>query len=303
MNSTLTHNLDNAVLINEYSSASIIEMYKKQLDINVERFFKNIETVQLFECKTTKYQYYYPKEIAGDSDFYEQLEQFNWYYMSWKWEHETVLELIQKDDAILEVGSGGLGFIEKINAKGYEIVGLELNDKSIIKAKEKGLKVLSETIQDFALKNRNAFDMVCSFQVLEHISDVDSFLRAKIDCLKPGGKLVICVPNNNSFIKYTEGGVLNFPPHHMGRWTKQSLENITEQYQDIKLIDIVNEPLQTYHFNWYINQVTNKIKSTYKLYRPYKLTVLIKKLVSLYVKYNHKNIKGHSIMAIYEKTS
>jgi 2-polyprenyl-3-methyl-5-hydroxy-6-metoxy-1,4-benzoquinol methylase len=78
-------------------------------------------------------------------------------------------------------------------------------------------------IQDFCKTHKNEFDVVCFFQVLEHIKDVDSFMRSSITILKNKGKILIAVPNNDAFVmKYDYlRGVGNVPPppphhHHVG---------------------------------------------------------------------------------------
>jgi 2-polyprenyl-3-methyl-5-hydroxy-6-metoxy-1,4-benzoquinol methylase len=93
---------------------------------------------------------------------------------------------------------------------------LELNEKAIQTGRAKGLDVHADTIQDFARTHQNAFDVVCYFQVLEHITDVQSFVQASVDALKPGGKLIICVPNNEGFLKYDKHNLLNQPPPPYG---------------------------------------------------------------------------------------
>ncbi|WAC01932.1 class I SAM-dependent methyltransferase [Lacinutrix neustonica] len=207
--------------------------------------------------------------------------------------------MFKKEDNILEVGSGGLGFVQKLSREGYNITGLELNEHSIVKAKKQKLKVYAEPIQAFAKTHEQAFDVVCSFQVLEHISDVQSFVKAQIECLKPGGKLVICVPNNDAFIKHSEGGVLNFPPHHMGRWRPSSLKAL-EKVFDLKLVTFAYEPLQSYHKEWYIKSMTTYLQK-YKFMRGVAKVLSLSNLIRYYTKVNSANIKGHSILAVYEK--
>jgi len=43
---------------------------------------------------------------------------------------------------------------------------------------------LNETIEGYSEINHGQFDLVCSFQVLEHIPKVYSFLEGKVKALK-----------------------------------------------------------------------------------------------------------------------
>jgi len=278
----------------------IINGYKNQLSINVRPYFKEITEVCIYECERTKYRFYYPFTIGGDNNFYQNLQQFDWYYNPWKWEQETANSIIKITDKILEVGCGGLGFIEKMNNFGYDITGLELNKDSIYKAKKLDLKVIEESVETHSIKNFEKYDIVCSFQVLEHISDVHSFLKANIDCIKSGGKLIISVPNNNSFIKLSKNLYLNMPPHHMGLWNKFSLESLPSLF-NIKLEKIKFEPLADYHLDWYVNlniqERINKNKFSKIIFNRLKLkrsyTYLITKM--------RRIIHGHTILVIYRK--
>lgn len=281
-------------------SKSIIEKYKNVFGIDVSIFFSGINEIGVYKCTQTNYRFYYPLNIGGDGNFYKSLESFEWYYMPWKWEHSKALSVLNKNDNILEVGSGGLGFLEKIHSLGFEIAGLELNPLSLEKAAEKNLKVFDDPIQNHALKYPNYYDVVCSFQVLEHIADVHSFIEAQLDCLKKGGKIIVSVPNNNSFIRYSNGGILNLPPHHMGLWDSESLKSLTKIF-NIELKKIYYEPLQKYHLDWYIDTVfTNRIKkidTLFKIYNKLNVKNILKAIIGKF----RKNINGHSILVIYEK--
>lgn len=277
----------------------MINSYKENFSIDTSHTLSG-ESVGLYCCKDTGYRFFYPYDIAGDGKFYEQLQEYDWYYMSWKWEHEKALTYIESEMKILEVGCAQGSFLKKVQEE-YQAVttGLELNEKAVAEANSKGIEVYAETVQDHVKDHREKYDLVCSFQVLEHISDVKSFIQAQIDVLKSGGKLLACVPNNNSFIQYQEGGLLNFPPHHMGWWNEDSLANI-EKVFPLKLVDCLFEPLQPQHIDWYTSIVGTRFFEKPilgSLFYRFRLREVAKKIVD---KFSHK-IKGHSILAIYEK--
>lgn len=278
----------------------LIVDYKNQFDINIQKYFDGIANIKIYECVNTKYRFFYPFNIDGDGVFYEHLQKYDWYYMPWKWEHYITKKLLYGQEKVLEIGSGGLGFVENLFKSGYNITGLELNEESIIKAHKIGLNVLCETIQTHAINNFEKYDLVCSYQVLEHISDVNSFIQAQINCLKKGGKLIIAVPNNDSFIKYTKGGLLNFPPHHMGLWNKSSLISLVNLF-DIKVDKILFEPLQEYHLDWYINSMIQNRINKNKIIRVVFKKLKLKNIFINLVKKCKSKIHGHTIMVIYTK--
>jgi 2-polyprenyl-3-methyl-5-hydroxy-6-metoxy-1,4-benzoquinol methylase len=279
---------------------TLIKDYQNSFKLDISRFFNGISEVIIYQCIQTGYKFYYPFDITGDSDFYKHLQQFDWYYMPWKWEHNITKKLLSGNEKILEIGCGGLGFVENLFKSGYDITGLELNEESIVKANKLGVNVLNETVQAHATNNFEIYDLVCSYQVLEHISEVNSFIKSQINCLKKGGKLIISVPNNDSFLKLNKGGILNFPPHHMGLWNKKSLTSLADLF-DLKIDKVFFEPLQEYHLDWYINTMINykinKNKMTRFIFEKFKL----KKIYTRIIKKIKGKIHGHSIMVIYTK--
>ena len=289
-----------AIRVKEYETAMIIRRYKEELSLDVNRFFSS-QSISLYQCPDTRYKFFYPEQLAGDGKFYETLQGFDWYYIPWKWEHQITAQYIENVSSILEVGCGQGGFIEKINMKKeiMEVVGLELNEDAVKKLSAKRLKVLNKKVQDFALEQRNHFDLVCSFQVLEHIYDVKSFVQSMIECLKPGGKLVIAVPDNKSFIQYDEGGILNFPPHHMGWWDVDSLTALGN-FLNLKVEKFYHEPLQEYHIDWYLNLLGKKAFSSFAAFL-WGYEKIIKPLLRQLIKMKIIRPRGHSILVIYQK--
>ena len=254
----------------------------------------------MYKCESSGFRFYYPFDINGDALFYSKLQKYDWYYIPWKWEHEICKGMIRKGSKILEVGCGKGSFLKKIyQEKGAEITGLELNKEAIREGEKNGVPILDETIQNHALKNNEQYDMVCSFQVLEHISDVNSFIQAKLDCLKKNGKLVIAVPNNDSFIKFDKTNLLNLPPHHMGLWNPCSVKALGKVF-NIKLERIYLEPLQEVHFPWYfftqISRIQGRNKFIGKIVEKLSLPVY-----KPFLQLTNRFIVGQTMLAVFEK--
>jgi len=294
---TLTNDV---ILEKTIDKAWIIDAYN-QYNIDTSAYFTDIERVSIYRCNATGYRFFYPMNLSGNSAFYEHFQQFDWYYMPWKWEHEITQHYIQPGMSLLEVGCAHGAFIQRINEhiKLKRIVGLELNETTVKKTDQ--WEIRNETVQTFAETNQQAFDLVCSFQVLEHISDVHGFLKTSIDCLQIGGTLIISVPNNDSFIKDSDN-CLNMPPHHMGLWNEASLRAL-EKVFPIQVIKIHFEELQEYHLSNFLHSVHYARFSplTAKIIRKWhKMTGIYSKRLAE-IRKKRQSIIGHTILASFKK--
>lgn len=287
------------VFENNILCSNIIENYKKTFNIDVTRFFQGLESIQIYKCLETGYRFYYPFNIDGDGKFYEHLQQFDWYYMPWKWEHEQAYNLIKPNNQVLEVGCAKGCFIEKLSKSGIDCIGLELNEDAVEEGKRKGMKILNETIQEHAKYNPEKYDVICSFQVMEHIASIKEVIQASIDSLKKGGKLIISVPNNDSFLGYDTDNYLNTPPHHMGLWNDQSLKGLTHIF-NIKLKEIYLEPLQSYHKTYFSNVMIRHYLEKFKSFSPFSNRIVPKVIPKMAIFFPNK-IKAFTIQAVYEK--
>lgn len=288
----------NVVLERKISSSFIKDEYMSSYSIDVSGILGKTEEVGVYRCLDTDFRFYGPSTAAGDAKFYEELQKFPWYYMDWKWEHQKVKDILIPGETVLEIGCAEGTFIDRIKENNNG-VGLELNVVAAKAAQLKGLNVLTQSIESHADENENHYDVVCSFQVMEHIADVQSVVAASVKTLKPGGRLMISVPNNSSFIKYSPNSIMNMPPHHMCLWDEKSLSNLQENF-GITLKEFHYEPLQKYHYpviwsNWLYKKLPSKLMA--------KAVNRISKILGLYnlVGLRKNKIIGHSIIAVYTK--
>jgi hypothetical protein len=96
-----------AIFIKSINPKEIVKKWKNNMGIELSDEFKNLNSIDYFKCPNTGFGWYEPKEAAGTSNLYEQLEKFDWYYMKEKWEFTMALNLINQQSKILEVGAGG----------------------------------------------------------------------------------------------------------------------------------------------------------------------------------------------------
>jgi len=293
----------NVAELEQIVSKHLIENYWQHYNIDITYLLAKTPTVSIYKCLDSGYRFYYPFNIAGDDKFYRHFGKFEWYYLPWKWEHQQCAELVHDGDRVLEVGAGKGDFIFNLSKlKDIDAVGLELNSDAIGLAAGSNTKLLNQTIEEHAKVASGRYNMVCSFQVLEHVPNVRTFVQAMVKCLKPGGTLLISVPNNDSFIGLNihSSRFLNMPPHHLGLWDQNSLQSLAKFFPIVHR-EFKIEPLQINHSDLYQFNIVKRIffKSNFLVRVYWKLR--IHKLFRPLIMWFANRIVGHSIIAIYEK--
>lgn len=292
----------NVVLEKQIPSHLIIERYFEELNIDVSRYFRGIETVELYRCADTGYRFYNPSSLAGDDEFYQKLQKHKWYYEAWKWEYEVAQTFVEPKDHVLEIGCGTGEYLDRLRERGIDCVGLELNSNAIKIGIGKGLHIIGESIQDHAKENAEKYDLVCSFQVLEHITLVRDFIQSSITALRTGGRLIISVPNNDSLM-FSKGKTmaLNMPPHHMGLWNLNSLASL--QNFGVRLKRVEFESLEK-HRRFLEDEIQEELSA--KMIEKYSvigkaLTPFAKRISNWTLSKIVKEVAGHTILVVYTK--
>ncbi len=232
--------------------------------VDTKRFFGDAKKISLYKCNETGFRFYFPFTLAGDGEFYEQLQKIPWYYMEEKWEFGVALDLLKGGEKVLEIGSGKGGFLRKARAKNIDVYGAELNKLQAENLRAEGFSVFDENIENSVDAYSESFDAVCAFQVLEHVSNPKSFIETSLKLLKRGGKLIYSVPNHDSFMGLDDENFLDMPPHHMGLWDENSLVAL-ERFFPVKVSKIFIEPLQAYHLDYYKAVFEKKYDDKYSI--------------------------------------
>ena len=143
---------------------------------------------------------------------YERLE------LTSSWSHENkIIENHIREKAvageILQILEAGCGQKWSLNLDGiqYILTGVDL-DKAALEIRKSTLKDLQETIEgdlrSVTLKE-NHYDVIYCSYVLEHIEGAEQVLNNFIKWLKPGGTIVLLIPDPDS----VQGFITRVTPH------------------------------------------------------------------------------------------
>ncbi len=122
---------------------------------------------------------------------------------------------------LLDIGAGTGDFLKQATNKGWTIEGVEPNASARKLASQKGVS-LAESIEDF---NGQQFDAVTLWHVLEHLPNLEESIKKIEDLIKPGGILIIAVPNFKSYdAKHYQSFWAAFDvPRHLWHFSKKSM--------------------------------------------------------------------------------
>jgi 2-polyprenyl-3-methyl-5-hydroxy-6-metoxy-1,4-benzoquinol methylase len=139
------------------------------------------------------------------------------------------LDLIQRvsrpPGRFLDVGCGTGEVLAAARERGWEVQGAEPVEESAAYAMiERGLDVRAAILQESGLPE-HSYDVVTAFHVLEHMTDGRGFLEMLSQWARPGGRVVIEVPNWQSMHRRAYGAEWPGlrPLEHVAHYTPKTL--------------------------------------------------------------------------------
>ncbi len=171
------------------------------------------ETFTIVKCKSCGFKFTNPRpEIKDLGKYYESPDYVSHskstkgfinslYHVA---KHYSLLKKIQlinslsKKGKILDYGCGTGDFLNACKVSGWEVSGIEPNKLARNTSKE----LLKSDIKSELLENsfdKESFNIITLWHVLEHVSELDKTVETILSFLKPNGILLIAVPNCNSY--------------------------------------------------------------------------------------------------------
>lgn len=129
----------------------------------------------------------------------------------------------QDGGSILDVGAGTGSFLREAKQMGWEVYGVEPSKEARNRASTKGINLNSRLDFDGTLK----FDVITLWHVLEHVPDFREQIEQLKMLLKPGGLLVIALPNFRSYdaLKYNKYWAGYDVPRHLWHFSREGIKN------------------------------------------------------------------------------
>jgi len=143
---------------------------------------------------------------------------------------------------ILDIGCGGGLLSEPMSRMGANVTGIDASDKNIkiakIHSKKNKLKINYLCSSPEKLKIKKKFDVILNMEIVEHVEDIDFFLKSCSKLLKKNGLMFVATINKTlkSYIFAIVGAeyVLRWLPIGTHEWEKfvkpEDLEKILMKY-------------------------------------------------------------------------
>ena len=150
----------------------------------------------------------------------------------WSREKKTIRELVKPNGNILEIGCARGDFLNFIG-NGYNLYGIEMDEKSVQAASEyDNIKVWRGKFEEFNFPRDLKFDLIILSFVLEHLPSARAAFEKMASIIAPNSKLLISVPNYDSWDRVIFGKYWNAldVPRHYFTFTESTMKQYARDY-------------------------------------------------------------------------
>lgn len=288
------------VIEKTFSKEEIVAKYSRYLGIDVTDDLDGCDRVLLCRGRESNLEFFWPPTLAGKGSFYEKLMAKPHYYTSEKWEHTVALQSLAPKQRVLEIGCGDGLFLAMLRQAGHSGIGLEINEEAVRLGISAGLDIRKATVEKFAADCTERFDVVCAFQVLEHVTDPCSFLESALHCLRDDGLAIFAVPNGDGIFSSLDVA-FDMPPHHMLRWNAAAFQYLTKLFP-LVLYDVRFEPISRLHVGMLATACFNHLSLPQHGLGAFRRKLIGTAAAKYWNRYfDELNVAGHTLYVVFRK--
>ena len=139
----------------------------------------------------------------------------------------NTFEKYRKTNKLLDVGCGIGYFLEVAKDRGWDVYGTEYTDEAIQICSSKGINMEKGILNPNNYESEE-FDIITSFEVIEHINNPIDELTNFHKLLRKEGLVYVTTPNFNSLLRYKLKANYNVIcyPEHLSYYTPRTLKKV-----------------------------------------------------------------------------
>jgi len=168
--------------------------------------------------------------------------------------------LVSEKGLILDIGCGTGDFLKACQKDGWQVCGIEPNDKARALTAKKIDKEeqVSDKIDSFLQTHKGRFDVITMWHVLEHVPNLLEYIEQVKLLLKPEGSLIVAVPNFKSYDAkhYKQYWAAYDVPRHLWHFSEKAIRNIFGKY-NFKVV----KTLPLLFDSFYVSLLSEKYKA------------------------------------------
>lgn len=215
---------------------------KAKLHLKLKDEFLTKETFKIYECEQCGLLYTLPRPEKDKIGAYYKSEDYYSHQENKKGLIPKIYEAVKavnlkakykmateglNTGSVLDIGCGVGDFLHTMEQKGWSTTGIEPSEdaKAIAQKRMKANILAPEQIEKL---DDESFNLITMWHVLEHVDDLKTEINHLHRILKKGGKLVLALPNYQSFDAqhYKEFWAAYDVPRHLNHFSQKSISNI-----------------------------------------------------------------------------
>ena len=176
-----------------------------------------------------------------------------------KWKLRLVTRHQSPSKTILDYGCGTGDFLKTCQRAGWKILGVEPSADARAKAIQ---NTNGSILEQLPTDEKNKFDVITLWHVLEHIPDLNSLISKLVSVLDKDGTLFIAVPNYESYdaTLYKQYWAGYDVPRHLWHFSRENMSNLLSK-NGLQIKEVVPMKLDSF----YVSMLSEKYRNNGKI--------------------------------------
>ena len=216
------------------------------LFLETSDFFLSREAFSILQCRACGFKFVNPRPGKTEIGRYYQSDEYISHdakggslisriyklarVFSIRFKYKIVINSVNPGK-ILDVGCGTGEFLKYCKSRGFDVSGVEPNDKARTYAQQENGIPVTPALSDIADGPAN-FSCITMWHVLEHLHDLNEAIAIVKGRLLADGVFIVAVPNCNSWdaLKYGKFWAAYDVPRHLYHFTESTIHILAEKH-------------------------------------------------------------------------